>query len=118
MEKIVFYLSSCSTCVRILREWDLDDSFVLQDIKATPITEAQIDKMIQMSGSAASLFSRRAMKYKSMGLANKDLSEKDYRQLILDEYTFLKRPVMIFGDAIFVGNSAKTVQAAKQAIKV
>ena len=72
--------------------------------------------MANMSGSYESLFSRRAMKYKSMGLKDKSLSEKDYRQLILDEDTFLKRPVFIVNDKIFVGNSKKTIEALSSAL--
>jgi arsenate reductase len=113
----VFHLSSCSTCQRILREWDLDDSYTLQDIKTEAITAEQIDKMIDLAGSAESLFSRRAMKYKSMGLADKNLSEDDYRSLILQEYTFLKRPVLIQDDQIYVGNSKKIVAEALEAIQ-
>ena len=46
----------------------------------------------------------------------KELSEQDYKDLILDHYTFLKRPVIIYNDKIFIGNSKKTVAAAKAAI--
>ena len=115
--KKIYHLSSCSTCQRILKEWNPDRSVQLQDIKTEPITADQIDEMIRLAGSAEGLFSRRAMKYKSMGLADKKLSEKDYRQLILEEYTFLKRPVLIINDQIFIGNSAKTVQLAKEALQ-
>ena len=114
--KIVFHLGTCSTCIRILKEWDLDESWTLQDIKKEKMSAEQVDRMIELNGSAESLFSRRAMKYKSMGLKDKNLSEADYRQLIIDEYTFLKRPVMILDDQIFVGNSAKVVEAAKEAV--
>jgi len=51
-----------------------------------------------------------------MGLKEKTLSEQDYRQLILDEYTFLKRPVIIIDDQIFVGNAKKEVESAKEAM--
>ena len=47
-----------------------------------------------------------------MGLASQKLTEADYRRLILAEYTFLKRPVMLLGDRIFVGNAPKTVEEA------
>ncbi|UKN00619.1 hypothetical protein K6119_12855 [Paracrocinitomix mangrovi] len=114
--KKVYYLHTCSTCQRILKEWDLDNSFELQDIKTDRMTPQQVDEMIKLAGSAEVLFSKRAMKYKSMGLADKNLSEKDIRQLIIDEYTFLKRPVMIYNDQIFIGNAAKTVAAAKEAV--
>jgi arsenate reductase len=52
-----------------------------------------------------------------MGLNGMDLGEKDYRKYILEEYTFLKRPVIIMEDRIFVGNSPKNVAAAKAAMK-
>tara|TARA_R110000850_G_scaffold238906_1_gene363679 strand:+ start:1103 stop:1414 length:312 start_codon:yes stop_codon:yes gene_type:complete len=103
--------------VRIIKELNPAKDVVLQDIKTEPITEAQIDEMAKMAGGYEPLFSRRAMKYKSMGLKDKTLSEHDYRQLILDEYTFLSRPVMIVNDQVFVGNSKKVVEAATEAMR-
>ena len=88
----------------------------MQEIKTEKITPAQLDEMKEKIGSYESLFSRRAMKYKEMGLKDKPLTEKDYRQLILDEYTFLKRPVVFVNDKIFVGSEKKTVEALKNAL--
>jgi arsenate reductase-like glutaredoxin family protein len=34
---------------------------------------------------------------------------------MLQEYTFLKRPFIILDGQVFVGNSKKTVEAAKEA---
>ncbi len=96
--------------MRILKQLDTRD-FILQDIKTTPLTVAQLEDMYQWSKSYEALFSRRAKKYKEMDLKNQVLSEKDYRQLILEHYTFLKRPVIIDGDSIFIGSSKKTVAA-------
>jgi arsenate reductase (glutaredoxin) len=110
----VYHLATCSTNKRILKELDIQDTkAVFQEIKTEPITEEQIDEMKKLSGSYESLFSRTAMKYRAMGLGDKDLKEADYRQLILEEYTFLKRPVIIVGNNIFVGNAPKVVAAAK-----
>jgi arsenate reductase len=115
--KKLFHLGNCSTCKRIINELELEGTGVeLQEIKSEPITEAQIDAMKELAGSYEALFSRRAMKYRSMGLGEKNLSEKDYRQLILDEYTFLKRPVLVLEDQIFVGSAKKEVAAAKSAL--
>ncbi len=72
--------------------------------------------MKKLAGSYEALFSRIAMKYRLWGLNEKKLTENDYRELILKEYTFLKRPVIIVEDKIFIGNSAKNVAAAKEAI--
>ncbi len=106
--KKVYFLKTCDTCQRILKSIKLD-GFLLQDIKTEPVTVAQLEEMVALSGSYESLFSRRAKKYKAMDLKNEQLKETDYRQLILDEYTFLKRPVFIIDKKIFIGNSKKNV---------
>jgi len=106
--KKIYFLKTCDTCKRILKQIDTSD-FILQDIKITPITVTQLEEMYQRSKSYEALFSRRAKKYKEMDLKNQDLTETDYKQLILEHYNFLKRPVIIDGDSIFIGSSKKTV---------
>lgn len=112
--KKIYYLKSCSTCQRIIKELELGDDFEFQNIKEEAMTAEQVDEMKEMSGSYESLFSRRAMKFRGMGLNEMTLTEEDYRKYILEEYTFLKRPVIIIEDKIFVGNSKKVVAAAKE----
>lgn len=110
--KKVYYLKTCSTCVRILKELNLPSDFILQDIKTEPITVKQLEAMEKLSGSYEALFSKRAKLYKEMDLKNQNLTERDYKQYILEHYTFLSRPVIINGDAIFIGNSKKVTQEA------
>ncbi len=114
--KKIYYLKNCSTCQRIIKEIGLGDDFEFQNIKEEAMTPQQVDEMKAMAGSYEALFSRRAMKYGALGLNNMQLTETDYRNYILEEYTFLKRPVIIFNDKIFVGNAKKTVEAAKNEI--
>ena len=114
--KKVYYLKTCSTCVRILKELDLPADFILQDIKTEPITVKQLEEMEALSGSYEALFSKRAKLYKEMDLKNQNLTERDYKQYILEHYTFLSRPVLINGDAIFIGNSKKVTTEAKQSL--
>ena len=114
--KKIYFLGSCSTCIRIMKEIGVDDSWKQQDVKSEKLTVSQIEEMFGLSGSYDSLFSRRAMKYKSMGLKEKNLSEVDYKKLILDEYTFLKRPVIIIEGKIFIGNSKKVVASVIEEI--
>ncbi len=98
------------TCERIMKDSDLiKKGYIYQNIKEDKITPAQLDQMKDMIGSYEALFSRRALKYKAMGLKDKKLTEKDYRDLILQEYTFLKRPVIISGKKIFSGSEKKTI---------
>ena len=73
--------------------------------------------MKKLAGSYEALFSRKAMKFRSMGLHEKQLGEKDYRKLILEEYTFLKRPVAIVNGKIFIGNTKAVVASLKEALQ-
>ena len=114
--KKAYHLSTCDTCKRILKELDLPDDFELQDIKNEAISKEQLEQMHELAGSYESLFSKRARLYKERDLKNKSLEETDYKELILEHYTFLKRPVIINGDEIFIGNSKKTVEAAKSSV--
>jgi arsenate reductase len=116
--KKMYHLANCTTCQAIIKETGADKAgLTLQDIKTEKITTTQLDEMKAMTGSYESLFSRRAMKYKELGLKDKTLTEKDYRNFILEEYTFLKRPVTILNKAIFVGNDKKTVALLKKALQ-
>ncbi len=81
-----------------------------------PITEAQLNELKKMTGSFEALFSKRAVLYREMNLKDKSLSESDYQKWILKEYTFLKRPVIVFEDQIFAGNEKATIEAAEKAI--
>ena len=112
--KKIYHLANCKTCQRIIAEHNNGEGFEMQNIKEEKITETQLDEMKKTAGSYEALFSRKAMKYRSMGLQDKSLTEADYRQLILDEYTFLKRPVVIIEDGIFIGSAKAAVAGAKQ----
>jgi arsenate reductase (glutaredoxin) len=114
--KKIYHLGNCTTCQRILRELNPDKDIILQDIKTAPLTEAQVDEMAKMAGSYEAIFSKIALKYRAWGLNEKKLTEKDFRKYILQEYTFLKRPVIIIGKQIFVGNAPKNIARAKEAI--
>ena len=114
--KKIYHLSTCNTCQRILKELAPLEGVVLQDIKTEPITAAQLEEMHKLAGSYEALFSRRAMLYKERGLKDKPLSENDYKNLILEHYTFLKRPVILVGNQIFIGNAKKEVEAAKKTL--
>jgi len=117
----IYHLSTCTTCQQILEETGIGGSnaeggFVMQDIKTEKITPEQLDALQARAGSYEALFSRRALKYKELSLKDKRLTEADYRKLILEDYTFLKRPVVLVGNAIFAGNEKKTVEQLKATI--
>jgi arsenate reductase len=113
----VYYLSTCSTSKRIIDTLDLrDKDFDFQDIKFEAVTKEQLAAMHAMAGSYEALFSKIARKYKALGLKDANLQEDHYKNYILDEYTFLKRPVVIIDDQIFIGSSKANVEKLAAAL--
>lgn len=114
--KKIYYLSTCDICKRIMKELNLPSSFIKQDIKTQGLSEQDVEEMQNLAGSYEALFSKRAQLYKQRNLKDEDLIEDDFRDLILEHYTFLKRPVIINNDQIFIGNSKKVIEAAKESL--
>ena len=117
MTKKVYYLATCSTCKRIIKELNLAEKFELQNVKEEPISKNELKNLYNFSRSYESLFNRRSVLYRERNLKEQKLSEEDYKNLILEHYSFLKRPVIQIGETYFIGNSKKTIEAAKAHIE-
>ncbi|TRX66506.1 hypothetical protein FNN09_13415 [Carboxylicivirga sp. M1479] len=83
--------------------------FEIIDIKVNAPSEAEIDELAKKAGGYELIFNKQSQKYRLQGLKEKSLSELDYRKLLLEEYTFLKRPVFLIDDKMFIGNGKATV---------
>ena len=110
----VYLLPNCKTCQRVHADLEAarPGAWRVRDIKAEPLTEGEVDELARLAGGYEPLFSRRAVLYRQRGLKEQTLGEDDYRRLMLEHYTFLKRPVMRVGDELFVGSAGKTVAGA------
>ena len=109
-----FSLNSCNTCQRIYKELNLPRSVTIVNIKEDPLTSELLEKLKNLAGSYEALFNKRAQLFKKHNLKERELSEQDFRTLLLEHYTFLKRPVLIYDKKIFIGNSKAVVAAAKK----
>lgn len=109
-----YYLSSCDTCQKIMKALNLPGDVELIDIKQTNIDGKTLDWLKEKVGSYEGMFSKRAMKFRSQGLHEMNLTEADYRKYMLEEYTFLKRPFTIYDDHIWIGNAKKEVDSAQE----
>ena len=110
--KKIYYLSTCDTCKRIMKELPLDD-FIKVDIKTDPLTENDLIELHGLSGSYEVLFSKIARLYRSMNLKEKNLQEVDFKKYLLEHYTFLKRPIFIIDNEVFIGNAKKNIELVK-----
>jgi arsenate reductase len=101
--KRIYQLTTCDNCRKLIKAFSDASEYEIIDIKSAGIDAESLDLMKELAGSYEALFSKRAIKYKTLGLKDKQLSEQEMRQFILDEYTFLKRPVRVDGNSIFIG---------------
>lgn len=120
----IWHLASCSTCKRILAT--LPDTVERQDVRTQPLSPEQLDRMVELAGGVAPLFSKRARKYRELGLHERQPSDAELRALLLEHDTFLKRPVAIVSDGdpldpkhaarIYIGSSKGVVTALDKAL--
>ena len=91
----------------------IPDDFKYHDLKDNPIDKKTLKFVRKKVDSYEDLLNRRSRTYQSMGLKNKDLSEQELEDYILQEYTFIKRPIFIDDELVFIGNSKKIVEELK-----
>lgn len=107
--KKVFYLKTCGTCKKILSQFDLKN-WELREIKSEPVTENELAEMYEKTKSYEALFSKKSTQIKARNIDVKSLKEKDFRKLILEHYSFLKRPVFVTDNEIFAGSDKKNLE--------
>ena len=92
MIKKVYYLSTCDSNKRILKELNLSKEFVKQEIKANPVNENELEKLYNYTGNYENLVNKRSRLYNTSRKlsAKKGLTEIDFKNLILEHYTFFK----------------------------
>lgn len=112
----IYYLASCDTCRKIIKSLPSNANLEFHDIRQYPITVEELEFMHQLSGSYEALFSKKAQLYKEKGLKNMTLTEEDYKNYILEHYTFLSRPVVILENEIFIGNSQPNILKLQKAL--
>lgn len=105
----VYWLPHCSTCQKAVEHLRGKGVTIrsLRDLKAQPLEHAEVEDLVRKVGGAETLFSKRAMKYRKMGLHEQTLSDDDLLRLMTEEYTFITRPVVVRGDRATAGFSAK-----------
>lgn len=113
MEISFYWSSDCTTCQKAKRRLDYHRVAPtnFRDIKREPLDRAEIKRLAALLGGAENLFSRRSVKYRELGLKDKTLSEGEMLDLMAEEYTFLKRPILIFGDRAVAGFFEKEYDA-------
>lgn len=111
--KKIYYLKTCDTCRRIIKELNLPDDVEMREIKSTRLTPEEIERLAGKAGSYESIFNKRARKLREQGLKASNLSESEYKTLLNDDYSYLKRPLLETTEDVVAGNSKTAVAEMK-----
>lgn len=115
--KKIYFLSTCSTCNKIIKNLNLREKFELQDIKTNKITYEQLEYLLKLGANTEMLFNKRSRKYAGLGKKVEEMDEEEIKKHILDEYTFLKRPVVVFNDELFISSTKDVLEKLAEKIK-
>ena len=116
MKNKFIYLSTCDTCRKIMKAVELPEDFDRYDLKDNPIDSTTLEFLCKQTGSYLDLVNKRSRKIKELGLDLNELTEKDLRKLLLEQYTLVKRPITIIDEVAYIGNAKKTTEFVKQKI--
>ncbi len=114
--KRVYQLSSCSTCKRILASVTWPADIVVIDIKLHSIPAEVLEDLKTQYGSYEAVFSKKARRYTEVKASI--TCDEDYKSLILSDYTFLRRPAIIYEGFYSVGNDRSAVEQIQERFKV
>lgn len=101
----LYWLPHCTTCQKAaeyLKTKGLELA-ATHDVKAHPLSRDEVARLAEMVGGPNALFSRRAIKYHTMNLGARQLSDDELLDLMTQEYTFIRRPVLVRGARAMAG---------------
>lgn len=101
----IYHKSSCTSCKKIINEIDrMKIDIQKRDFFKIPFSEAELKKIIEISGLAPFDFLRKRDKmYKELNLDKIQLSDKEIISLMIKYPGLIKRPIVIKQNKIHIG---------------
>ena len=104
---ILYGISTCDTCKKALKALEAAGMEVaFRDIRATPLTQAEVDRIVHEFGSKA--VNQQSTTYRSF---NDFLKASEPEAQIMAQPTVMKRPVIQDGDRWYLGWDSATADA-------
>ena len=82
----LYYLSTCSTCKRIINALHLPSNVEMHDLKEHPITTEQLQQLVDLAGNYESLFNKRARLFATIKKEGHIIDEAFFKQHLLKHY--------------------------------
>ncbi len=99
----VIGIKNCNTVKKTLNWLDENEiEWQLRDVKNDPLTPNELARLVGKVG-LETIVNRKGRKWKMLGLADKELSDNDLFDVLLENQTVIKRPVLVLGESVMVG---------------
>lgn len=99
----VIGIKNCNTIKKTLNwlnENDFEYSF--RDVKKEPLSPNELAEFVRKVG-LDTLINRKGMKWRTLGLKDKNLSDNDLFDVLHEHQTMIKRPLLHLNEAAMVG---------------
>lgn len=90
--------------IRDTKKWleDQGVEYKFIDVKKEPLTREEL-KELEFKVGLEVLVNKRGRKWRDLGLKDKNLSDEELFDVLLEHQTMIKRPVLINGESVMVG---------------
>lgn len=102
--------------MRIIKSLGIEDAYFLQNVKEQMTSPEQLDFLYNFTNSYEGLINKRGRVFAQMKREKAVFSETVYKALLENEYSCLKRPILIWDNKVFLGNAKATVVKMKAAL--
>lgn len=107
----VYGIKNCNK-VRDTFKWlkNNEIKYEFVDLKKEPLTRDELQSFVNQIGLDV-LINRRGMKWRQLGLKEKNLNDKELFDYLLEHQVMMKRPVLVKEEAILVGYDEDAFEA-------
>lgn len=98
--------------IRDTKTWldDKDIPYTFIDVKKEPLTRDELQELSDKVGLDV-LVNKKGMMWRKLGLAEKDLTQDELFDVLLEHQNMIKRPVLIKDEAVLVGYDEDSFEA-------
>jgi arsenate reductase len=107
----IYQLLHCSTCQRTAAELEARGvRFESRNIRQQPLSRTEVTNLARLAGGVDKLFSRRALAYRRRNLHERTLAPEEMIDLMTEDDTFIRRPIVMQGERIMPGCTARQLE--------
>lgn len=96
-------IKNCNTVQKTLKWLENEGhTFTFRDVKKSPLHEDELLDIVNKL-SLETVINKKGTTWRKLEVTEKNLSDQELFELLLDNQSMIKRPVLLLGDAVMIG---------------